>query len=56
MTLLTKVPLSLVRATVSGLSLTDSGAPAANMATTTRQNVTWVEVRTLNNNVFLLCV
>lgn len=45
MTLL-KVPLSLVRATISGLKISESGAPAGSMATNTRQNVTWVEVCT----------
>jgi peptidoglycan/LPS O-acetylase OafA/YrhL len=43
MTPLLKVPLSLVRATVSGLKTSESGASAGTMATNTRQNVTWVE-------------
>lgn len=52
MTLL-KVPLSLVRATVSGLKTADSGASAGNMAANTRQNVTWVEVCFSNHDTYI---
>jgi hypothetical protein len=47
MTLLVKIPLSIVRATLSGLKIPASEAPPTTpkMSTNNRQNVTWVEVR-----------
>jgi hypothetical protein len=49
MTLLVKIPLSIVRATLSGLKIPASEAPTTpKMSTNNRQNVTWVEVRTVS--------
>ena len=49
MTLLVKIPLSLVRATLSALKIPSASEapPAPKMSTNNRQNVTWVEVRPL---------
>ena len=45
MSLLTKAPLSLARATISTFTPLDPAAGSAKMTSNTRQNVTWVEVR-----------
>ena len=46
MTLLVKIPLSIVRATLSALKISAAEAPTPpKMSANNRQNVTWVEVR-----------
>lgn len=44
MSLITKAPLTLVRATIAGFTAPDLVPSTGKMASNNRQNVTWVEV------------